>query len=225
MDIADFFQSVRLTLNRWFTGDEIIESAARSELLILAVIIFLLGLCIGLLCRKKQPLLISSFVAPSAAITTNTKSEVFAQLLLIETKLVLQSYQQAYGEAIEKPATDNALRLDFSMKSDCLQIYATGIEDLKQLNNNSLRLKIVKANTLFKLQINSIQHYQKKYREYQSLLSTVLASDKPIDNNRVAKARLQLKSQSSQLQQQHWLMCEQMQQMLSMLRSYQKDRN
>jgi len=220
MDITALMDTTLAKVNHWFIGDEPIHINASTELWLIAVVVFLAGLFIGYRLKAKA---VDSIVEPSVKPLEKLErsSDVYLQLLLVESKLIFERYQ---GEAVTvfDNSLDGTVNLSCSVSAADLMIFNSGIEDLKALNHRALREQIIKANTLFRLALASLQQSQKLQLECEKRRRFAASSQKPIDDNASAKARFTLQQQLQRFEQEHSKLTAQMQQMFTMIRSYKQ---
>lgn len=222
MVVADFFNNTMSNINQWFAGEQSAQLPVDVLWWLLAVAAFLLGASVGYFRRAKNSSVHVENLPVLDTAPTSDSSFVYLQLLLAETKIVIERYQSELGERLENTAKDETPKLEAPINAKDLHIYYSMTDDLKKLDNSALRLQIVKANTLFKLTLNRFQYYRELHREFEHLSKISAQSQKPIDNNITAQARIQLQRELKVLRQDHLVMMTQMQQMFTMIRSNQQ---
>jgi len=218
MDVTAFLDSVQERVNFWFKEEEVSSITANYEFWIITAVVLVLGIIFAFFFKRKTsstPLL-ETVDSPHKNIEHS--SDVFLQLLLLESKLVFERYQSDIA-ACSYQSIEDSVRLDCSISSADFLIYNHGFEDLKALKHSALRLQIVKAYTQFKLALCSVEQCQRQHLEYITYARVAAASQKPIDDNATAKSRLMLQRQLQSFDEENQQMILQMEQMLSMIRS------
>ncbi|NQZ32079.1 MAG: hypothetical protein HRU06_12440 [Oceanospirillaceae bacterium] len=221
MEIAEFFNSTLSDINHWYAGEQPVPLSGDVKWWVLAAATFLLGCGIGYYRRAKTLRAPVDNIPAKQPATNASNSYAYLQMLLAETKIVIERYQTELGVVLENSSVDDNLKLEAAISAEDLHIYYTAIDDLKNLENSALRLQIVKANTLFKLTLHRFKYYRELHCEYEGLTQIAAKSQIPLDSNRVAQSRLKLQRERKRLRQDHLVMITQMRQMFTMIRSHQ----
>jgi len=218
MDVIGFLESVQQRVNFWFKEEEVSSITTSYEFWAIATVVLLLAIIFIFLFKRKTSSAPLLETVDSARNNIEHSSEVFLQLLLVESKLVFERYQSDIA-ACSYQSIEDSVRLDCSISSADFLVYNSGFEDLKALKHSALRLQIVKAYTQFKLALCSVEQCQKQHLEYVTSSRVAATSQKPIDDNACAKSRLMLQRQLRSFDEENQKMTLQMEQMLSMIRS------
>jgi len=223
MDVTGFLDNVQERVSFWFKEEEVLSISAQYEFWVIAVIVLLLCVISAFLFRRKASSVPLLETVDSAKKNVDHSSDVFLQLLLVESKLIFERYQSDIA-AFSYQSIEDSVRLDCAISGTDFFVYNSGFEDLKALKHSALRLQIVKAYTQFKLVLCSIEQCQKQYSEYVSYSRIAASSQKPIDDNASAKSRLMLQKRLRDFEQENQQMTLQMEQMLTMIRSVRQKR-
>jgi len=218
MDVTALLDSMQARVNFWFKEEEVPNIFASYEFWVITAVILLLGIILVLFLKRKASSAPLLKTVDSAKKNIEHSSDVFLQLLLVESKLIYERYQSDIA-AFSSKSIEDLVRLDCSIQATDFLVYNSGFEDLKALKHSALRLQIVKAYTQFKLALRSVEQCQKQHLEYIARSRVAAASQKPIDDNATAKSRLMLQRQLRSFDEESQQMTLQMEQMLSMIRS------
>lgn len=223
MEFTGFFEESISTINDWFSADQSADFLSQNSHWLSAVSGVFIGVLLAAYYAKKIAL--SAVKEQQAQQLTLEKNTVngFLQALLVESKIVLEIYQDKIGKQLDELEQGQPLACNYSQNSDYFCVYNNNTHMLGRLTNDALRMQIVKANTLFKGVLNSLEENNGLYIEYLGLLSVAQSSLKPLDENKAKKQLGLLKVQAVLIKKEHVLMSVQMQQMLDMLRANRKE--
>ena len=184
----------------------------------------LLGMLIGALfaaryCRKLA-LQSQHAVQQQVQISDKKALDGFLQALQLESKIVFNHYENRIGQDIEQLKEGEPLLQNYPQNSDFFSVYNSNTALIGQVADAALRLQIVKANSLFKVMLNSLQINAQLRDEYLRLQEKAEVSQAPIDASRANRQLKVLQQQSGLLKREHLLSKVQMLKMLSLLQAY-----
>jgi hypothetical protein len=223
MEYRGFFEEAISTVNGWFTNEQHADFLVQNGLWLSAVCGLFIGVLLAANYAKKIALSTAKEQQAQRLTIEENAVKGFLQALLVESKIVLEIYQNKIGKQLDELEQGQPLTCNYSQSSDYFCVYNNNTHMLGRLTNDALRMQIVKANTLFKGVLNTLEENNGLYIEYLGLLSVAQSSLKPIDENKAKKQLELLKAQAILVKKEHVLMTVQMQQMLDMLRVSRKE--
>ncbi|MCJ8338912.1 MAG: hypothetical protein MJK10_10600 [Pseudomonadales bacterium] len=220
MDFTAIFNDALETTSHWLP-EGFVEQPINYSWPFLSA---LLGMLVGALfaaryCRKLAQ---QSHQAMQQQVQISEKKALdgFLQALQVESKIVFDNYENRIGLEIEQLKEEDPLLRSYPQNSDYFSVYNSNTALIGQVPDPALRLQIVRANTLFKTMLSSLQINAQLHCEYLRLQEKAEASQAPIDASIANKQLKVLRKQGGLLKREHLLTKVQILKMLSLLQAY-----
>ncbi|MEH6442940.1 MAG: hypothetical protein V7784_03500 [Oceanospirillaceae bacterium] len=224
MEFTQILKSTATDVTSWFSSEEPASILASNSVWLTSLLGLLIGAVIAAHYAKKVALQAVFERQQLANQADKNEIEGYLQALHVESKIVFENFQNKIGRDIESLSEGGALLQNYVQNSDYFFVYNANSQLLGRISNDALRLQIVKANTLFKILLDSLMYNDVLYKQYCEISVIAELSQKPIDEGRVQRQLNKMKQHAKFLQKEQILMTVQMSQMLSMLRSHRQEK-
>ncbi|MFT5706196.1 MAG: hypothetical protein ACI9ES_000467 [Oceanospirillaceae bacterium] len=224
MEFPQILESTFTEVINWFSSAELANILANNSVWLSTLMGLFVGVMIAAHYAKKMAL--KGALERQQLANEADKNEIdgYLQALHVESKIVFENFQNKIGKEIESLSEGGALLQNYVQNSDYFFVYNANSQLLGRISNDALRLQIVKANTLFKILLDSLMYNDVLYKQYCEITVIAELSQKPIDEGRVQRQLNIIKQHAKILQKEQVLMAAQMSQMLSMLRSHRQEK-
>jgi hypothetical protein len=229
MSVQSFFDDSVNNVQQWMNAgsEQVINNTHIAWLLLVVLVIGLIAIVISIsnsnhIKRLKRPPL-DSPVSDTVSTQSIDWQSGFVQALHVEAKIDFLYYQETVAANIESIVSSKAHYEYSANYTKLFAMYHCNLTKVASLSNDSLRLQIVKSNTLFARVANTIEHNNQLYKMFLSLQQQAEQTERPIDESKLQAHVLLMRKHGQIMMAAHELMVPQYRQMLAMLSSARKE--